>query len=96
MASPEVGFVGPHCPLNSSVENLPRELRTSGIRQYMLYKRVATCKLTAGFMAVSKLCSSMTLTSDRRKCLSDGYSMHHTSLAGRCLAAAAMKAAAPK
>lgn len=46
-------------------------------------------------MAVSKLCSSTSLTSDRKKCFNDGYRIHHTSLGGKCFAAEAMNAAAP-
>lgn len=50
---------------------------------------------TGGFIAVSKLLSSILTTSDFRKCRNEGYSMHHTSLRGKCFAAEAMKAAAP-
>lgn len=46
-------------------------------------------------MAVSRLDSSMMTTSDLRKYRSDGYSMHQTSLRGRCFAAEDINAAAP-
>ena len=46
-------------------------------------------------MARSKLCSSITATSDLRKCRNDGYSIHQTSVGDRCCAAAAMNAVAP-
>ena len=49
---------------------------------------------TGRFIAKSRLFSSTSLTSDRRKCLREGYRIHHTSLGGRCFAAEAMNAAA--
>lgn len=52
--------------------------------------------LTGGFIEVRMLRSSTSRTSERRKCLSDGYKMHHTSLGGRCLEAEAINAAAPE
>jgi hypothetical protein len=46
-------------------------------------------------MAVSKVTSSISLISDRRKCRKEGYRMHHTSLAGRRFLAEARNDAAP-
>jgi len=50
---------------------------------------------TGGFIAINKLCSSIIAISDLSKWRREGYRMHQTSLDGRCLAAEAMKAAAP-
>ena len=50
---------------------------------------------TAGFIVVSKVTSSISLISDRRKCRREGYKMHHTSLDGRCFLAEARNEAAP-
>lgn len=47
-------------------------------------------------MVVSKVSSSISLISDRRKCRRDGYRMHHTSLDGRRFLAEAKNAAAPE
>lgn len=51
---------------------------------------------TAGFTVVSKVISSISLISDRRKCRREGYRMHHTSLDGRSFLAEAKNDAAPK
>ena len=50
---------------------------------------------TDDFMAANRLCSSISLTSQRSRWRKEGYRMHHTSLGWRCFAAEAMKAAAP-
>ena len=46
-------------------------------------------------MVVSRVTSSISLISDRRKCRREGYRMHHTSLGGRRFLAEAKNAAAP-
>ena len=50
---------------------------------------------TGGFNVVSKLSSLTTLTSERKLYFKDGYKIHHVSVAGRCLVADAINAAAP-
>jgi len=47
-------------------------------------------------MVVSKVTSSISRISDRRKCRKEGYRMHHTSLGGRRFLAEAKNDAAPK
>lgn len=56
-------------------------------------EKVRIC--TGDFIAINKLLSSTSFTSERKKYFNEGYKMHQTSLGGRCLAAAARKPAAP-
>lgn len=46
-------------------------------------------------MVVSKVTSSISRISERRRCRREGYNIHHTSLGGSRLLAEAKNAAAP-
>lgn len=98
MRPPELGLRNRlHGPLDCGIEDLPRKLGNgthARVRRRHAYG-TRDANHTGRFIANKRLFSSTSVTSDRRKCLRDGYRMHHTSLGGRCFAAEAMNAAAP-